>query len=269
MDIFSVLGIILGPGFIIMAFTMEGGNIASLWMTSAFLITIGGSFGTLFLAYGVNQVKVLPKMFIELFMSPKSNVPKTIDYLVNLSQIARQNGLLSLEKTITEADAKSVDPFLKRGIMMVVDGTDPEKISEVLQNDIYVYEQSRGLQIAMLESLGGYGPAFGMVGTITGMIRLLSSGMENPGEMTKSIGIAFIATLYGVAFANLIFLPAASKLRGRMTMYRLEKEMIIEGVCAIRNGVNPRVLQEQLSSYLVISGKKPSSGKAAGKSESA
>ena len=148
---------------------------------------------------------------------------------------------------------------------MVVDGTDSEKINEILQNDIYVYEQSRGIDISMFESMGSYAPAFGMIGTIVGLIQLLSAGMDDPAALTKAIGVAFITTLYGSLVANCFFLPAANKLRSRLSVYRLEKEMIIEAVCAIRNGVNPRLLEEQLSSYLVLaSSKKAAKGLASG-----
>jgi chemotaxis protein MotA len=124
-----------------------------------------------------------------------------------------------------------------------------------MQNDIYVYEQDRTLNISMLDALGGYGPAFGMVGTIIGMIHVLSAGSSDPAHLTKAIGVAFTATLYGVASANLIFIPMATKLKNRLSIYRLEKEMVIEAVCAIRNGVNPKMLKEQLSSYLILSSK--------------
>ena len=149
-----------------------------------------------------------------------------------------------------------MDPFIKRGVLMVVDGTDAHKISEILENDIYIYETSQSATVSMLESLGGFTPAFGMIATIMGLIMCLSAGTGSPDDMTRAIGAAFTATFYGVLLANLVFLPAASKLKGRITNYRLEKEMVIEAVCSIRNGVNPRLLQEQLSSYYVLAGKK-------------
>ena len=264
MDIISVIGFVVAFGSIAFGYAMDGGSLRALWMISAFIITVGGSIGAVLLGYGINQVIRFPKLMLEVFISPKSTVGNTIEYLVALSKMARQSGLLSLEKAVTEDDGtKKNDPFLKRGILMVVDGTDPEKINDILQNDIYVYEQSRGIDISMFESMGAYAPAFGMIGTIVGLIQLLSAGMADPAALTKAIGVAFITTLYGSLVANCFFLPAANKLRSRLSVYRLEKEMIIEAVCAIRNGVNPRLLQEQLSSYLVLgSGKKAAQGRA-------
>lgn len=253
MDIASLFGIIVGIGAILAAYIVDGGHVVSLLSPSAAMIVIGGGLGAICMAFGVDRLKQLPKTFGELFKSPKSTISQTIEYLIDLAKTARQNGLLSLERAVTEGDATGkLDPFLKRGILMVVDGAEPERISDILQNDIYVYEQNKRSNISMLESLGGFGPALGMIGTLTGLVHVLSGGMSSPDSMTHAIGTAFVATLYGVLLANLIFLPGATKLKGRLSAYRLEKEMIIEGVCAIRNGVNPRILEEQLSTYLIL-----------------
>ena len=268
MDIASILGYIIGLGSIAFGYTMDGGDLRALFMLSAVIITLGGSVGATFIAYGLNQILQIPKLLLEVFTLPKSTINKTIEYLVNLSKIARQSGLLSLEKAMNEQDAKSIDPFLKRGILMVVDGTDPEKINDILQNDIYVYETNKTLNISMFESMGAFTPAFGMVGTIVGLIQVLSAGMDNPDKLTKAIGVAFITTLYGVILANVIFLPSANKLKSRLQTYRLEKEMIIEAVCAIRNGVNPRMLSEQLSSYQILDSSKKTAKSAEAKSVS-
>lgn len=259
MDLMTILGFVIGFGSIFGGYMMDGGKLQSLWTLSAFIITIGGSIGALFTAYGPRNLAMMPKMMGEIFINPKSTIAGTIDYLVLLATKARQGGLLSLEKEIDTSGA-SVDPFIKRGVLMVVDGTDPDKIREVLENDIYIYETDRSTAISMFESFGAFAPAFGMVGTIVGLIMTLAAGMSNPDAVTQAIAVAFITTLYGVVLANSFFNPAATKLRNRMSMYRLEKEMIIEAVCAIRNGINPRMLQEQLSSYYMLDSKKPPQG---------
>ncbi|HBL83402.1 MAG: hypothetical protein A2Y17_04425 [Clostridiales bacterium GWF2_38_85] len=258
MDIVSIIGLIAGFGFVILGYSMDGGNVKALLLLNAFIIVAGGTFGAIFVSYGINQIKAFPKLLAEIFIAPKSTINQTIEYLITLSQTAKQNGLLSLEKAVLSNDPKKqIDPFLKRGILSVVDGTDPEKISEILQSDIYVYEQNKLINIQMFDSLAAYAPAFGMVGTIVGLIQVLQAGMDSPEQLTKAIGVAFITTLYGVLLANLIFTPASTKLRARLSTYRLEKEMIIEAVCAIRNGVNPKMLKEQLSSYSILDLKKP------------
>jgi chemotaxis protein MotA len=265
MDIATILGFIMGFGSLYLGYTMDGGDVGALMMLSAIIIVLGGSIGGLFMSYGLSTILKLPKLFIEVFLLPKSTIAGTIEYLVLLATKARQGGLLSLEKEINNVDPKKpTDPFLKRGVLMVVDGTDSEKISEILQNDIYIYETDRTVSISMFDSLAGFAPTFGMVGTVVGLIMMLGAGMSNPDELTKAIGVAFITTLYGVLLANLFFAPCSSKLRNRMSNYRLEKEMIIEAICAIRNGINPRLLQEQLSSYYILGSSKQQKAAAAG-----
>lgn len=261
MDLTSIIGFILGLGLIAYGYYIDGGDIASLYLLSAILITVGGTIGAVIMSYSFKTLKKLPGLLAEAVISPKSNTKITIDYLVSLSESARKDGLLSLENIISNESPKNkIDPFLKRGILMVVDGTDPEEIDETLQNYIYIYEQDKNINISMLEGAAGYSPAFGMVGTIIGLIQVLKADMSSPEQLTKAIGVAFITTLYGVILANLVFLPVATKLKNRLTFYRLEKEMIIEGVCAIRNGINSRILREKLSSYLQLEGKKAVKG---------
>ena len=134
-------------------YTMDGGVISSLWMPSAVVITVGGSVGAVILAYDLKTLKKMPKLLLELFISPKSKINDTIEYLITLSQTAKQNGLFSLEKAgMSEDPKKKIDPFLKRGILNVVDGTDTEKISELMQNEIDVYEQNKLQAISMFDT---------------------------------------------------------------------------------------------------------------------
>ena len=256
MDFASIIGIILGVGSIALGYVMDEGNLAALLLLSAAVIVFGGSFGSVILSYGMNQLKRMPALFFQAFRTPKSKIPKIIDFLVVLSESARKDGLLSLEKIIENEQAKGpIDPLLKRGAMMVIDGTDLEQIRELLENEISLFEQKEKIDISMFESLGGYGPAYGMIATIAGLIRVLAN-MSSPEQMAESIGVAFTATLYGVVFANAVCLPVANKLTTKLNRYILEKEMIVEGICAIRNGVNPKMLREKLSPYLLFDSKK-------------
>ena len=192
MDLTSVIGFIGGLGLIALGYAMDGGSVASLWMVSAMVIVLGGTFGSLCLSVGFNNLRNFPKLMLEVFIKPKSTLGKTIDFLVELSKTAKQNGLLSLERNVSSTDPKNpIDPFLKKGILSVVDGTDPEKINDILQNEIYVYEQNRNVEIAMFDSCAAYAPAFGMIGTIIGLIQMLAAGMEDPSQLTKAIGIAY------------------------------------------------------------------------------
>jgi Flagellar motor component len=258
MDFSSIIGIIASFGLVLYGYTMDGGDIMGLLMISAIIITVGGTFGALFLSYGFDNLKHFPSLFMEVFIKPKSKLNEKIELLITLSRTAKQSGLLSLEKTISNLDEKKggIDPFIKKGTLMVVDGTENERIQEILGNDIYIYEQKKLTDISMFDTCAQFGPAFGMIGTIVGLIQMLAAGMDDPNELTKAIGVAFITTLYGSLLANCIFSPSVVKLKTRLAAYRLEKEMIIDAVCAIRNGVNPKMLQEQLEAYGVPKNKK-------------
>lgn len=254
MDFASIIGIIASFGFVLYGYYTGGGNVSGLLMLSAFIITVGGTLGAVFLSFGFENLKHIPLLIIEAFIKPKSKVNEKIDYLIMLSRVAKQNGLLSLEKTI--ANSEDIDPFIKKGVLMVVDGSESEKIQEILGNDIYIYEQKKLADINMFDVGAQYAPSFGMIGTIVGLIQMLAAGMDNPNELTKAIGVAFITTLYGSLIANCICSPISTKLKARLATYRLEKEMIIDAVCSIRNGVNPKMLQEKLESYATPKNKK-------------
>lgn len=257
MDFASIIGLALGFGSLVLSYKMDGGELRSLMMLNAVVIVFGGAFGSVFLAYGFGQLKKLPALIMQAFTTPKSKIPETIDFLVMLSENARKDGLLSLEKTVT--DQPKIDSFLKRGVLMVIDGADLEQIRELLENDIHLYEQKAKMEISMFDSLASFAPSFGMIGTIVGLVQVLGN-MESPEQMAKSIGVAFIATLYGVVTANMFCLPITNKLKIQLSKYCKEKEMIIEGICAIRNGVNPKMLREKLSSYLIFQDKSSPKG---------
>lgn len=255
MDIASILGLIIAICAIAFGYTMDGGNLRALWLLSALIIVVGGSAGSVAISYGINELKKMPALFLQTFRQPKSSIPKTLEFLVTLSEHARKNGLLSLEKLLNTHDPKSpVDPLLKRGMLMVIDGADLEQIRDLMETDIAIYEERSKNEISTFDCFAGYAPAYGMVGTIMGLVQALSN-MESPEAMAASIAVAFITTFYGVMIANLICLPAASKLKNRLRSSVLEKEMIVDGVCAIRNGQNPKLLRSKLSSYLTSESK--------------
>ncbi len=251
MDIASIIGITLGFGCLLFGYTMDGGGLGSLVLLSAFIIVIGGSLGSAALSFGIDELKKIPKMIICAFKPPKSNISETIDYIVKLSEIARKDGLLSIEKSINENNmGDKMDPLLYQGMMMVIDGVDLEQIRDTMETEIYIYEEKSKGEIAIFDSLGGYAPTYGMIGTIMGLIKVLAN-MESAEEMTSSIAVAFTATLYGVVSANVIYIPIASKLKLRLKQSLLEKEMIVEGVCSIRNGMNSKMLRDKLTIYIL------------------
>lgn len=250
MDIASVVGIILGIGCLCLGYMADGGSLKALGLFSAFLIVIGGASGSVALSFGIKELIKMPSNLLHTFIPPKSTISKTVDYIVMLSEVARKEGLLSIEKIIDDKNAKQKpDPLLKQGMMMVIDGVDLEQIREMMETQIYVYDEQAKNEIAPFEAFAGYAPTYGMIGTIMGLVRVLAN-LDSPEEMTSSIAVAFVATLYGVASANVIALPVASKLKLRLQQRLLEKEMIVEGVCSIRNGINPKMLRDKLSIYI-------------------
>lgn len=250
MDFASIIGIIVGLGSLVLGYSMDDGNLKALWLLGAAIIVAGGSLGSIALSYGIHELKKMPLLFLQMFRSPKSRLSPTIDFIVSLSENARRDGLLSLERILEEEPAKKQpDPLLKKGMLMVIDGADLEQIRDLLETEIRVYEEKAKTEIATFESFAGYAPAYGMIGTIMGLIQVLAN-MESPQQMASSIAVAFITTLYGVIIANLICLPTSNKLKMRLKALLIEKEMIVEGVCSIRNGQNPKMLREKLSTYL-------------------
>jgi chemotaxis protein MotA len=196
--------------------------------------------------------------FLEAFTSPKRKTDKIIEFLVSMAEAARRDGVLCLEDMIRADENKDlVDPYIEHGIMMVVDGSQAEEIRDALENELSVYEQKKKLIASMFESAGGFSPTMGIIGTVMGLVQVLSH-MSAPEELAHSIAVAFIATLYGVCFANLVYLPIAAKLKLKIKYNRMEKDMIIDGICAIRNGDNPRILRERISVYLDSTKKKSS-----------
>ena len=257
MDFASLIGIFVSIGAVILGYTMSDGNLKALWLLSALVIVLGGSTGSVFISYGLKQLIKLPKMFLKLIITPKSALANKIDFIVHLAEDARRNGLLSLEKQLDDSQEKEkIDPLLKRGVLMVIDGAELDQIRSYMETDVSVFEQDSLSEIAMFEAFATYAPAYGMIGTIIGLIQVLAN-MESPEQMAAAMAVAFVTTLYGSFLANFLFLPAANKLKTRLTEELTEKEMIIEGVCSIRNGQNPKMLREKLNIYLNAKSKKP------------
>jgi len=264
MDFASFIGILVGLGSLLLGYSMDDGNVRALWLLSAAVIVVGGSVGSVAISYGIREIAKMPPLFFSIFKSPKSTLSGTIDFIVQLSEGARRDGLLSLEKLLdNENPKKKNDPLLKRGMLMVIDGADLEQIRDLLETEISIYEEKEKVNIAMFESLAGYAPAYGMIGTIMGLIQVLAN-MESPEQMASAIAVAFITTLYGVVIANLLCLPTANKLKQRLQGRLAEKEMIVEGVLSIRNGQNPKMLRDKLTTYLILdsAGKTPQKPKA-------
>lgn len=238
-------GIALGVGCLLVALWLEGGHPQQLVNLPALLIVLGGTFGATLVGLSLSQVAELPRILRQALFRPPLDPFQTIHLLVALSDKARRQGLLALD---TDANATS-DEFLRRALQLAIDGTDPELVRDILQLEISFLEERHRQGEQVFVSMGGYAPTMGVLGTVMGLIHMMSR-IENPSQMGPAIATAFVATLYGVGLANLLFLPIAAKLRARHAEEVLLREVIVEGVLAIQSGENPRIVEQRLRAFL-------------------
>jgi chemotaxis protein MotA len=244
-DATTVGGLLIGVGCLIAALWLEGGHLQQLVNVPAAMIVLGGTFGATLIGLSAQQLRDLPRILRQALVSPPIDIRQTILWLVALSDKARREGLLALE---SDANAAS-DEFLKRALQLAIDGTDPELVRDILQLEITFLEERHRQGEQIFTSMGGYAPTMGVLGTVMGLIHMMSR-IESPSQMGPAIATAFVATLYGVSFANLLFLPIASKLRARHAEEVLLREVIVEGVLAIQSGENPRIVEQRLRAFL-------------------
>lgn len=244
MDIATLIGLFLGIACIVMAILLGGSMLAYLDGPS-FLIVVGGATASTMTAYPLARFLRLPKISARAIFNKPTEPAKLIKQLVELAEIARRDGILALESMTEEMD----EPFLITGLRMAVDGADPEVIQAImeteLENTIERHEAGRGL----LEAMGKYAPAFGMIGTLIGLVAMLAN-MDDPSKIGAGMAAALITTLYGALLANVAFLPMADKLAARSAEEVLAKTIIIQGVMAIQSGDNPRNVEAKLMTFL-------------------
>lgn len=245
MDIASLVGLILGFGAMIISFMLEGGSPLALVAPTAFIIVIGGTFGAIILSFSLEDMKSLGTLLKIAFTEKKQDIASIISTLVSFAEKARREGLLSLEADINAID----DDFLKQGMQLVVDGTDPTLVRNILETQITFIEQRHKIGSQIFEAAGGYAPTMGIIGTVMGLVHVLSN-LSEPSELGHSIAVAFIATLYGVATANLFWLPVGSKLKLKSKNEMLSREVMLEGILSIQAGDNPRIVEEKLKAFL-------------------
>lgn len=245
MDILSIVGVILGFAVIIGGNFAEGGSIHSLVNGSAAMIVFGGTLAAAILQTPKHSLKRALKIFKWVFQPPYSPFKEGISKLVRWANAARKDGLLGLE-AIAE---KEKDPFAKKGLQLLVDGSEPEAIRRILESDLILDEQRDYDAVKFYESMGGYAPTIGIIGAVMGLIHVMNN-LADPALLGPGIAIAFVATIYGVALANLFLLPIANKLRMCVNENSQYRELIIEGIIAIADGENPRSIEIKLNGYL-------------------
>ncbi len=247
MDIFSILFMIFSFGSIIAAFVIEGGSLGALLAPTAAMIVFGGTIGAVGVSFPVNDLKRIPGI-LKVFVSPKNkNLGELVSYFKEISYKTRKNGLLSLEGEIT-AD-ESLDPFIKKGLQLVVDGVEPQAVRSILELELESISDRHRQGAAIFDSAGGFAPTMGIIGTVTGLVHVLSN-LEEPSTLGPKIAMAFIATLYGIGTANLLWLPIGSKLKALDDIEYREKSLILEAILYIQEGINPNTIAEKLKGFL-------------------
>jgi len=246
MDITTIFGLIMGVSAVVASFLMEGGHLSSLFQMPAMVLVIFGTFGAATITTSFNQLKALPKLGRIILFERKLNPQELIDLIYELSQKSRKNGLLSLEKELNNIN----DAFMKKAIQLAIDGFETNKIREILEIEMSYIEERHKVGAAFFQKLGGFSPTLGIIGTVLGLIHALGN-MGSSESMAKSIAAAFIATLWGVALANLIYLPIADKLNVKHQDEALYLEIISEGVISLAMGDNPRVIRMKHLSFLL------------------
>ena len=258
-----VLGINIGPKAAgLEPITFTPGNLWNFFDAASIFIVIGCTFAIVVASFPASTLSSIPKHFGVMLNAAKFDPMKYIDQLVELAQTARKNGLLALEGKANEQE----DPFFKMAIMLIVDANDPDKVRAILENDIECMSARHEDAAALYDKAGAVAPAFGMVGTLVGLINMLNN-MELSGDggssIGKDMGTALITTLYGCILAHMIFGPIANNLRIRDSEEVLCKQIIVEGIMSIQSGENPKALREKLLTY-IPQGKREEGGKSGG-----
>ncbi len=246
MDKVSIAGIVLALGAIIGGQLLEGGNIGSLMQLTAFVIVMGGTFGATMLQSSAKIFFHGMRLVRWVVFPPPVKPHDLINQVLHWSGMARKGGLLALEPQLDELQ----DPFTRKGLQMLVDGAEPEKIREALEVDIATYEKHHFDAAKVWQAAGGYAPTIGILGAVLGLIHVMEN-LSDPAKLGGGIAVAFVATVYGVGSANLFFLPISNKLKSIVEQEAMMREMLIEGLVSIANGENPRAIESKLQGYII------------------
>ena len=245
MDLLTIIGIVLSLGAILGGQVLEGGHLGSIMQLTAFIIVMGGTFGAVMVNYPMPIfLKALANAKM-IFLNVHVDSKAMIAQIVELATLSRKQGLLALEgklKTMT-------DPFLQKGLQLVIDGTEAKAIREILEIEVEQFEEENTVSGKVYESLGGFAPTIGILGAVLGLIHVMEN-LADPSKLGSGIAVAFVATIYGVGAANLFFLPMGGKIKMKTKELVLARQLIIEGLVSLAQAENPKMIEEKLSGYL-------------------
>src|SRR5579871_6756532 len=251
-DFASLAGLVIAIGGILGGLVLEGGKLSDITQVTAAMIVLGGTLGAVMvtspIAWLITGAKGLKDVFFEQSIDPAAAIEEIVKYATK----ARKSSIISLEEDL----ATIGDPFLRKALSLAVDGTDLQELRKMMDLEIAQAEHHREGGAKVFESAGGYAPTVGIIGAVLGLIQVMKH-LENIDEVGRGIAVAFVATVYGVGSANLFFLPAANKLRSRFRRRTQVKELMLEGVVAIVEGLNPKLIRTKLEAYAREAGAPP------------
>lgn len=245
MDKSSIGGIAIAVGGITLGLVLEGGRVSQILQPTAAIIVFGGTIGAVMLQFPLQVIVQAGKQLSNVFRERPTTAQKTVQQLVGYAHQARRSGIVSLDDELE----KITDPFLKRSLMLAVDGTEPDELRKMMESELQARAEEEELIARVFESAGGFSPTIGIIGAVLGLIQVMQH-LQNMDEVGRGIAVAFVATIYGVGAANLIFLPCSGKLKIRFRHQQVVREMTLEGVISILEGMNPKVLEGKMLGFL-------------------
>lgn len=245
MDKATLGGLVLAVGGILLGLLIEGGNLGQVLQPTAAMIVFGGTLGAILIQYPLAVAVSGFKRLANVFVEPGQNAQSTIAMLVKYANQARREGIISLDKEIEGIQ----EPFLRRALMLAVDGTETQELRKIMELELDNKEEQEEKIPQLFESAGGFSPTIGIIGAVLGLIQVMQH-LDKIDEVGRGIAVAFVATIYGVGLANLFFLPVAGKLKIRIREEQIIREMTLEGVISILEGMNPRMLEATLQGFL-------------------
>jgi len=252
MDFGTIIGLVIGFGAVIGGQVLEGGHISAILQPTAAIIVLGGTFGATFSSFPTRDFIKAMKDIKKIFLPGEQDMEQVIRDLASYSEMARRNGLLALQPLINESTG---DPFKTKALQLVVDGTDPQQFQDFMEIELASFESHEKTSAEVFEAAGGFSPTIGIIGAVLGLIHVMEN-LSDPGKLGAGIAVAFVATIYGLVVANIICLPASTKLKKILKQQVLVKTLIIEGLLDIQSGMNPRLIIMKLQGFLAEQHKK-------------
>jgi chemotaxis protein MotA len=241
----SIIGLLVCFGGLFLGATMEGAPVMAVLSPSAMMIVLGGTLGVTILGTSLDRIKAIPSLYKKVFSAEQFDLRARVSELVGFAEKARRDGLLALDDELSTVH----DDFMRRGLQLVVDGTDPDMVAEVLDSEVESMKRRHAAGAQPFEKAGGFAPTMGIIGTVFGLVHVLEN-LDSPETLGPAISAAFIATLLGVGIANVVFLPTANRLKQLSNAEREFRMLTIEGILGIQSGDNPRVLSDKLLTFV-------------------